>query len=148
MQPSHENKLTDVLQQLRELGFGNNFRIVGKRLKCIESEAFYEPNKCDLIASYRFEGPSNPDDEAILFVLRTFDGTGGTLVDAFGVLGNPIISDISQDFNDVRNNSTIMSEIPASRQILIVKPKISATNSDDSSNNDQIIKNTEKKAQD
>ena len=41
---------------------------------------------------YRFEGESDPDDNAILYIIETNDGTKGTLVDAYGVYNDSRVS--------------------------------------------------------
>jgi len=51
-----------------------------------------------MIAEYhRFEGVSDPDDLAILYAIETRSGLRGTLVDAFGVYADPLVSSFMKD---------------------------------------------------
>jgi len=46
---------------------------------------------CD-IALYRFEGELNPSDNAILYAIKTNDGEKGTIVDAYGMYNDLLIT--------------------------------------------------------
>lgn len=83
-----ENKqmttLSEVLNRLEERGQANEFRITINGLTLDESR-FFQPSELKIIKTYRFEGDSNPDDEAILYLIETTDRTIGFIVDAYGV---------------------------------------------------------------
>jgi hypothetical protein len=51
----------------------------------------YRPNFIQVAEFHRFEGNTDPDDEAIVYALVTPFGTRGTLVDAFGPNSDPDI---------------------------------------------------------
>jgi hypothetical protein len=48
----------------------------------------YDPKELTLIQTYRFEGASDPSEEAIIYLIRTNDGTIGYSLDAYGVYTN------------------------------------------------------------
>lgn len=50
----------------------------------LPGKKLYAPEDVHIQNFYRFEGDSNPDDEAILYAIQTTDGIKGTLVDAYG----------------------------------------------------------------
>ena len=76
--------LSEVLNKLEERGQANEFRITAKGLT-LDDNSYFQPAELKIIKTYRFEGDSNPDDEAILFLIETADRTIGYMVDAYGV---------------------------------------------------------------
>ena len=47
-----------------------------------------------MVRVYRFEGPSDPDEEAVVFALRCpVCGAGGTLVSGYGPSADPELTD-------------------------------------------------------
>jgi mannose/fructose-specific phosphotransferase system component IIA len=44
----------------------------------------YKPDEVKIIDFYRFEGQSDPADNAIMYVIEANDGDKGTLIDAYG----------------------------------------------------------------
>lgn len=65
-------------------GYTEDFKAGERGLLSLQKERIYEANEVTLVNFYRFEGASDPSDNAILYVIETNDGTKGTLVDAFG----------------------------------------------------------------
>ena len=50
----------------------------------LKTEKIYQPHQVKVVDFFRFEGPSDPGDESILYAIETDDGGKGTLVDSFG----------------------------------------------------------------
>lgn len=48
----------------------------------------YAPKELTLIKTYRFEGASDPSEEAIIYLIRTSDGKIGYSLDAYGIYTN------------------------------------------------------------
>ncbi|WP_373056129.1 phosphoribosylpyrophosphate synthetase [Zunongwangia sp. H14] len=76
--------LSQTLNMLRlEEGYEEDFNLLDKKLKSdAEKEEFLSQ---DFVVDevYRFEGPSNPGDEAILYAISTSSGKKGVLVDGY-----------------------------------------------------------------
>lgn len=53
-----------------------------------EGEKIYQPIDLCIIKSYRFEGDSNPDDNAVLYLLQDKDGELATILDSYGAESN------------------------------------------------------------
>lgn len=81
--------LSETLAALDAEGYSCSFKLEGDRLRCIETERSYLPLYLTVVGHYRFEGPSNPDDMAVIYVVESVDGTKGTLVDAYGTYAAP-----------------------------------------------------------
>lgn len=72
--------MTSVLKK----GYTENFRVTNEGMEGDEKDKAYAPQQVSIDNFYRFEGSSNPSDNAILYVVQTSDGKKGTLVDAYG----------------------------------------------------------------
>jgi hypothetical protein len=84
--------LSEAIESLVRLGFTEHFGVRGDKLRGFESGKTFGANEVTILEYDRFEGVSDPDDMAILYAIESSGGTRGTLVDAFGVYSNPVIS--------------------------------------------------------
>lgn len=79
--------LTDALADLRAEGFEADFSVAGRALRCGRCGESHDPGHAEILRTVRFEGASDPDDEAILFGLTCAHcGARGVLVTAYGPL--------------------------------------------------------------
>jgi hypothetical protein len=76
--------LSAVMEKLRLKKFDNEFRIVPEGFTSVNNKV-YAPADLKIIRTYRFEGDSNPDDNAILYLIEASDGLVGYSLDAYGV---------------------------------------------------------------
>ena len=79
--------LTVVLSHLKDLGWDNEFKVIEKN-KIDINGIIYEVKEIELIKTYRFEGNSNPSDQAIIYVIKTPDETYAYSIDSYGVYSN------------------------------------------------------------
>ncbi len=94
--------LTTCLSRVVKYGYTEDFRITEDGLKSLQHNKIYQPEEINIINFFRFEGPSNPDDNAIFYVIETKDGTKGTLTDAFGVYIDASVSDFIRHVESLR----------------------------------------------
>lgn len=106
-----------IQEELIEGGFRNRFMFKDGLMWCVSSGVGYHSDQLSVLATYRFEGNSDPDDEAIIWVLRAFDGTGGIFIDAFGRQGDPEAAAFLSELPDARDHSDLMDHLPAFRTI-------------------------------
>ena len=84
----------EAVQALEAEGFGANFVIRGDGLHCGVCGEDHFVAEAEVYTCYRFEGPSDPDEEAVVYVLRCpVCQAGGSLVSAFGPTADPEITD-------------------------------------------------------
>jgi len=84
------NTVTEAIELLRGLGYVDDFELVGNELRSEGGNAACAVDEAIVERLYRFEGPSDPGDEMIVFGL--FDpttGMRGTLASAFGSSADP-----------------------------------------------------------
>ncbi len=77
--------LTEAINGLRKLGYTEDFNLKPTCLECAPLDLKLHPEDFKVDEFHRFEGMSNPDDNAIVFAISSKDGLKGTLVDAYGL---------------------------------------------------------------
>ena len=74
-----------ALHRLEEAGFGASFRAVANGMLSLPSGERFAPEELYVVDLVRFEGESDPADEAVVYALSTGDGAiRGTFVVAYG----------------------------------------------------------------
>jgi hypothetical protein len=103
--PHARTPMAIKVEALREKGFTEEFQICREGLKALNSGKIYKPDNLKILEHFRFEGISDPDDMAVMYVVKTDDGLKGTIIDAFGLYANPELSDFMKEVEDftVRN---------------------------------------------
>gem|GEM_PF-405335 len=81
---TYMSDITSCLAKVQERGFRDQYQAKGTHIFCLENNRIYFPEDITVVNYYRFEGPSDPDDMAILYAIETTDGRKGTLIDAYG----------------------------------------------------------------
>ena len=82
---STQETLTEAIDRMRTRGYEVDFASTSDGLLvCLACDAVYDPAVIAIDHTVRFEGDSNPDDEAILLALRGADGCMGLFTAAFG----------------------------------------------------------------
>ena len=78
--------LVGEIESLRARGYAADFSVTSDgRLRCSPCGHTLEPSDAVIETTSRFEGASNPDDQAVLFGLRCDScGVRGVLVAAYG----------------------------------------------------------------
>lgn len=83
-------------------GFNETFKVVGKGLTTESETNFYSPEQVRIDNFFRFEGYSDPNDNAILYLIVTNDGTKGTLIDSYGAYADAKLSKFIKDVEDIQ----------------------------------------------
>ena len=78
---SHE---LNYIRRYEAIGFTDQFRIVEDQLENLESKNRYFPKDITIVKEHRYEGMSNPSDMSILYVIKTNDGSKGTILASYG----------------------------------------------------------------
>lgn len=81
--------LTGVMETLRQRGIHREFRMNEDcEMKYEGSDKNYKPDELRIVKTYRFEGPSNPDDNAVLYVVQDTEKNIGIILDSYGADSN------------------------------------------------------------
>jgi hypothetical protein len=97
--------LTSCLDKVNKDGYTHDMKIEEGVIKSLQTEKSYYPHELKVVNFFRFEGLSDPEDNAILYIIETNDGTKGTLVDAYGVYSDPEIDKFMKAVEDISKNA-------------------------------------------
>jgi len=81
-----EPTVVEEIEALRSRGYTADFSVTGDgRLRCVTCGRTHLPSDAVIESTARFEGVSNPDDQAVVYGLRCGEcGVRGVLVAAYG----------------------------------------------------------------
>jgi hypothetical protein len=97
--------VSTALNSLKARGYTKDFNIAFDKLICNETNECLIPNEFEITEVYRFEGESNPSDEAVVYAVESKDGTmKGVIVNAYGLYADSISDEMIQKLSIHRNN--------------------------------------------
>ena len=80
MEQHNFDTLSEAVNTLTQNGYTEDFEAEDNYIKALYSKKEYQPSELSIVESYRFEGMTDPNDQAVVFALEALDGTKGTLV--------------------------------------------------------------------
>ena len=89
--------LSQTMDGLKMEGYTMDFNIHEECIVCHQQNTVLSADDFEIDKVYRFEGESNPDDEAVLYAIETEDGRKGSLIDAYGMYADLQIGEFMQD---------------------------------------------------
>jgi hypothetical protein len=82
-QQFHYATVTEAIEQLRNQGFTLDLNL--KENHFVAGDHSYIADEFEIVDLYRYEGASDPADEAIVYALASASGVKGILVSGYGV---------------------------------------------------------------
>lgn len=99
--------LSQVINKLRtEEGYEEDFNLLDEHLEIKSRNEEFKASDFNVDKVYRFEGASNPSDNAILYAIRTNSGRKGVLVDGYGYSSGQISDEMLKKL-DLKANRPI-----------------------------------------
>ncbi len=93
--------VSQAITGLKERGYTLDFNL---RSNCIECEGQkFNSQDFEITEFHRFEGSSDPGDEAIVYAIESRNGLKGVLVNAFGVYSEPVSDEMMKKLNFSKN---------------------------------------------
>jgi len=87
--------LSEAINDLQKQGYTTDFNIAFDSLQCRSTGKCLMPSEFEVTNVYRFDGMTNPDDEAILYVIESLDKSmKGTLVNGYGAFSEDVSAEI------------------------------------------------------
>ena len=93
--------LTDRTNKAVKDGYIDNMKVTRQGLYSTEKDKTYTPTEVKVIDFFRFEGQSDPADNAILYIIETTDGARGTLVDAYGTYADEHVNKFMTEVEEI-----------------------------------------------
>lgn len=81
--------VTEAINDLRKRDFTVDFNLAETHLICNHSIRHF-PEDFEIVEVYRFEGESDPGDEAIVYGIESKHGSKGILVNGYGIYSEPM----------------------------------------------------------
>jgi hypothetical protein len=77
--------VSNALNTLKARGYTKDFNIAFDKLICNKTNECLNPHEFEITEVYRFEGESDPSDEAVVYAIESKEGNmKGVLVNAYG----------------------------------------------------------------
>jgi hypothetical protein len=82
--------LSEAVNGLKQRGYTIDFNIESDVLVCRKTPLSLSPNEFEITEVYRFEGNTDPADEAIVYAIESKHGQKGILVNGYGPDSDPV----------------------------------------------------------
>jgi hypothetical protein len=82
------DNIIEGLTDLNKKGYNQNFSLTPNGIFSPVSSQTFSTKDVKIVSYHRFEGNSDMEDMAILYVLETSNGDKGVIIDAYGTYGN------------------------------------------------------------
>lgn len=86
--------VTDAVSGLKQRGFTTDFNLKDNCLVCHEDK--FNIEDFEIVETYRFEGPSDPADEAVVYAIESKTGLKGILVNGYGAYADAMSSEMAK----------------------------------------------------
>ena len=93
--------VSQAVNDLKQRGYTWDFNLKGSGLEC-EGQKL-NPKDFEITEFHRFEGNSDPGDEAVVYAIESRTGLKGVLVNAFGVYSEPLSDDMMKKLSVQKN---------------------------------------------
>ena len=97
--------LSTCLNKVIMDGYTEDFKVTEKGMEGLHNKKNYQANQVHIVNFFRFEGTSNPDDEAVLYVIEADDGTKGTLIDAYNLYADPLVGEFIKNVESIQKKT-------------------------------------------
>ncbi len=77
--------LSEAVNGLKKRGYTIDFNLDFDCIICNQTPAVLKPTEFEITEVYRFEGNSDPADEAVVYAIESKHGQKGVLVNGFGI---------------------------------------------------------------
>ena len=86
--------VSQAVKELKERGYTTDFNLKENCLVCNQEK--FHPEDFEIVEVYRFEGDSDPADEAVVYAVESNKGDRGVLVSGYGISADEMTSDMAK----------------------------------------------------
>ena len=97
--------VTDTLNTLKKEGYVLDFNLKSDCIECKTANMQLHPADFIIDKFFRFEGASDPADNAIVYAIETNDGTKGTVTDAYGPYADGQLTKFMDQVEDINKKT-------------------------------------------
>jgi hypothetical protein len=89
---SHYATVSEAIEQLRQKGFTMDFNLERNCIVCHPEK--FNPDDFEIVDVYRYEGNTDPADEATVYAIESRTGLKGVLVTGYGIATDTMSTEI------------------------------------------------------
>lgn len=86
--------VSEAVNGLKERGYDLDFNLEENCIVCRDSKL--NPDEFEIVETHRFEGNSDPADEAIVYAIESRTGMKGVLVNGYGVSADALDGELAK----------------------------------------------------
>jgi hypothetical protein len=86
--------VSEAVNGLKKRGFEIDFNLEENCIVCTVGK--FNPEGFEIVEVYRFEGNSDPSDEAVVYAIESTTGMKGVLVNGYGISAETMSSDMAK----------------------------------------------------
>lgn len=86
--------VSEAINGLKRRGFALDFNLQENCLVCQEHKV--DLNEFEIVEVYRFEGNTDPADEAIVYAIESTSGIKGVLVGGYGISADEMTTEMAE----------------------------------------------------
>lgn len=94
--------VTEAINGLRARGFGLDFNLLENCLVCNDEK--FNVDDFEIVETYRFEGDTDPSDEAVVYAIESKNGLKGILVNGYGISASPMSGEMEKKLRFHKND--------------------------------------------
>lgn len=91
--------VVEAVKGLKQRGYIIDFNLEADSLFCSKTPLALKPADFEITEFYRFEGPSDPADEAAVYAIESKGGQKGVLVTGFGISAEGVGEEMIEKLN-------------------------------------------------
>lgn len=89
---SHYATVSEAIEQLRKKGFTKDFNLEENCIVCFPDK--FNAKDFEIVDVYRYEGNTDPADEATVYAIESKSGIKGILVTGYGISADSMSTEI------------------------------------------------------
>jgi hypothetical protein len=93
--------MSGAISDLKARGYTLDFNLDENCIICHEEK--FHPEDFEIIEVYRFEGETDPADEAVVYAIESNSGLKGTLVNAYGMYADAMSDEMIKKISYHKN---------------------------------------------
>lgn len=94
--------VSEAVNGLKKRGYTLDFNLEENCLVCHGNK--FDVNDFEITEVYRFEGNTDPSDEAIVYAIESINGMKGVLVNGYGISADAVSSEMAKRLSVNRNS--------------------------------------------
>lgn len=96
--------VSEAVNGLKQRGYTIDFNLEFDCIVCHETPLSLLPNEFEIVEVHRFEGDTDPADEAVVYAIESKHGEKGVLVNGFGIYSDSVSDDLIEKLKVQHHN--------------------------------------------